>query len=74
MTLAVKKCKQDGCSGTMRAISGAEAATQMLGAFGVGKVSPVRGMMVGAASTRVTGRSTMCDNPACNHLDLFGTG
>ena len=26
MTLAVKKCQQDGCSGSMRAISGQEAA------------------------------------------------
>ena len=74
MTLAVKKCQQDGCSGSMRAISGQEAATQMLDAFGATKASPVRLMMVGAASARVTGQSTMCDNPSCAHLDLFGNG
>lgn len=46
----------------------------MLDAFGATKASPVRLMMVGAASARVTGQSTMCDNPSCAHLDLFGNG
>ena len=70
MTLAVKKCKQEGCSGTLRPISGQEAAKEMLDAFGAGKSSPVRLMMVGAASARVTDQTTICD--ACRHLDLFG--
>ena len=68
----MKKCPF--CGGESRPISGKEAANTMLDAFGVGKVSPMRSMMVGAASAKATEATTRCANSDCGHLDLFGIG
>ncbi len=70
MTMATKKCGVGDCGGTLKPIKGRDAANEMLNAFGVSKISPVRGMMAGAASDRVRDQTTKCDR--CGHLDLFG--